>query len=151
MGVKVSGDLDTRDMLKRVDKALLAEFNNVGLKCVRYARNRTAQESWIDQTGNLRSSIGYIVTKDGEVVSKSSFDKVLGPNADKANLDGSQEGESYALSLASEHADGYALVVVAGMDYASNVEALDNKDVLASAEVEGGRWIKERLDRIFKK
>ena len=37
--------------------------------------------------------------------------------------------------LSKKFANGYALVVVAGMNYAEFVEAMENKNVLASAEL----------------
>ncbi len=37
--------------------------------------------------------------------------------------------------LAKQYSDTYALVVVAAMNYADYVEALENKDVLASTEL----------------
>ena len=47
--------------------------------------------------------------------------------------------------LASEYSNTYALVVVAGMNYADYVEALENKDVLASTELWAKRIVDARL------
>jgi hypothetical protein len=48
--------------------------------------------------------------------------------------------------LARKYSDTYALVVVAGMEYADLVEARDSKDVLASTEL----WAKQEIDSVMK-
>jgi hypothetical protein len=53
--------------------------------------------------------------------------------------------------LASLYAETYALAVVAAMDYASFVEARDNKDVLASTELWARGEIQRYLDMAVKK
>lgn len=49
--------------------------------------------------------------------------------------------------LASKYAETYALVVVAAMEYADFVEAMKNKDVLASTELWAKREINQYLDK----
>ena len=95
--------------------------------------------NWNDQTGNLRSSTGYIITVDGMVVSESSFPVV------REGGDGSSTGRSFAKALASLHPTGIALIVVAGMEYASYVEAMDNKAVIAGAEVQARTLVEKML------
>ena len=112
---------------------LVRRLERIGIKAVSFARDRGAEESWYDRTGNLRSSIGYVVVSDGAVTSKYGFTAVSGP--DGGGGEGASEGERFAVRLASEHPTGYALIIVAGMDYAVFVEAMENKDVLASAEL----------------
>lgn len=101
----------------------------LGEKCIIEARDRSQEESWYDQTGNLRSSIGYVIVVDGNIVSTSNFKKV------KNGSNGVLEGKALAEKLASNYKTGYALIVVAGMHYAAYVEAMDNKVVLTSAEL----------------
>lgn len=101
----------------------------LGEKCIIEARDRSQEESWYDQTGNLRSSIGYVIVVDGNIVSTSNFKKV------KNGSNGVLEGKALAKKLASNYKTGYALIVVAGMHYAAYVEAIDNKVVLTSAEL----------------
>lgn len=48
----------------------------LGEKCIIEARDRSQEESWYDQTGNLRSSIGYVVVMEGRIVSMSDFKQV---------------------------------------------------------------------------
>lgn len=103
-------------------------------ECVNRIRDRSAADSWIDHTGNLRSSIGYIITVNGEVATKGGFKPT---NAKSGNGgEGQKHGSEYADSIVSRYSSTpLALVVVAGMEYAVFVEALDNKDVLAATEL----------------
>ena len=64
-----------------------------------------------DRTVNLRSSIGYIILKDGVMVDNDFQGTAEGISAGRAALDLVPKKE------------GYQLVGVAGMDYASNVES----------------------------
>lgn len=111
--------------------------------------------NWIDQTGNLRSSIGYIITMDGKPISTSKFEKVLGPEAEKEGytetVDGTQAGRAYAQSLASIYPNGIALIVVAGMEYASYVEKRDNKTVLAQGEIEAKNLVEQMIRELNSK
>ena len=49
--------------------------------------------------------------------------------------EGVRKGKALIEELSKKFANGYALVVVAGMNYAEFVEAMENKNVLASAEL----------------
>lgn len=103
-------------------------------ECVNRVRDRSAEESWIDQTGNLRSSIGYIITQNGKIVTSGGFKPTNAPNGN--GNEGKRTGEEYANLIASRYSSKpLATVVVAGMEYAVFVEARDNKDVLAKTEL----------------
>lgn len=114
---------------ERVDKIAIQALSNLGDMCVIEARERTQEASWFDQSGNLRSSIGYVIVAHGRIVQYSDFNVV------KQGSDGVKEGKELAEELARKYSSGYALIVVAGMNYAERVEAMDNKVVLASAEL----------------
>lgn len=139
MGIRVSGLQGIERYIKtEVDKvveAFVDDLKYLGEESVKFVKDRSGVESWYDQTGNLRSSIGYVISKDGAVIGKSDFDVV------KNGTEGSREGSSYADSLASQYPTGYALIIVAGMNYAAIVEAIESKDVLASAEL----FLRDRL------
>ena len=132
----------------RIEEVVIRNLRRLGEQCVIHARNRTGEESWYDQTGNLRSSIGYVVGKDGEVIASGGFAQVLNGS------EGSFEGKQYAMELANALSGKYFLIVVAGMKYASYVEEMDNKDVLASsslfAEEELPKMVK-RIDDMLKR
>lgn len=89
-----------------------------------------------DQTGNLTSSIGYCVLRNGKSISESVFDVVN--NGQK----GSDKGRNFLAELADKYNDGIALIVVAGMEYAVYVNA-KGLDVLDSAELQAKEMIKD--------
>lgn len=138
--------------LSEVDRILYKSFEilkneitkclvKLGEECIAKIRDRSKEESWIDRTGNLRSSIGYAVYDYGIKQIESAFQIVRNGN------EGSSEGKKMISQLGSEYSNAYALVVVAGMNYASYVEALENKDVLASTEL----WAKSIVDSRLKR
>lgn len=115
-------------VIDQVDNARIGAINAlnyVGLECVKEARE---SGKYTDRTGNLRSSIGYVVLENGIPVKKGTFDKVLATATEA-------EGKSNELitRLAATYNTGLVLVVVAGMDYAAYVEA-KGYNVLNSAK-----------------
>lgn len=106
-------------------------------------------------TGNLRSSLGYVVAQDGKIIKEGGFKQVQGrgENYEKVffttkaqktvqfwargkagdGSEGSRQGLEYARSLARS-SKGLMLIVVAGMDYASYVNDIHHRDVIDSAE-----------------
>ena len=119
-------------------------LNYLGLLCIKRIRDRSGDESWYDQTGNLRSSIGYAIYSYGRKQIESAFDSVLGSS------EGSEKGRKMVADLASKYSDTYALVVVAAMEYADYVEAIDSKDVLASTEIYAKSEVKRYLEKAIK-
>lgn len=122
------GNLDAtfRAFLAEVERQIIESLCRVGEEAVKLAKLIPPERGFNDQTGNLRSSIGYVVVKDGKPVNVS-FGAVKGGHA------GVNEGQRLALQVGSNYTDGYALVVVAGMNYAVHVES-KGRDVLTSAE-----------------
>lgn len=114
---------------ERAEMLTIRALAYLGDMCVIEARNRSQEESWIDQTGNLRSSIGYVISHNGKIVQISDFKQV------KNGSEGKQTGMDLAKELVQQYTNDYVLVVVAGMNYAEYVEAMNNKVVLASAEL----------------
>jgi hypothetical protein len=72
-----------------------------------------------DQTGNLRSSIGFVIMHDGEIMHEDFTESLAG--TDKAT--GVEKGKEYAKEIGEVYPKGWALITVAGMEYASYVEA----------------------------
>lgn len=70
---------------------------------------------------------------------ESAFAQVL------EGADGSTKGKKMINDLAKEYSRVYALVVVAGMEYAGEVEALDSKDVLSSTRIWATSKVEERV------
>lgn len=141
-------------------------LNYVGLECVKEARE---SGKYTDRTGNLRSSVGYAILEDGKVISKSGFEKVRGQgkNYQLVNFktkqgqivkywakgksgdgtQGSNTGQALINQLASTYNTGLVLVVVAGMDYASYVEA-KGYNVLNSAETLAKTLVPQMLKQL---
>lgn len=121
----------------------------LGEECVKRVRDRSPKDSWNDQTGNLRSSIGYMVLYNGQPVQQGGF--IPTPNAPKGDgSKGRSDGEKFLQETVAEVArdNSFALVIVAGMNYADKVEALENKNVLAGAHlfaVEEWRYMEKAL------
>jgi len=119
-------------------KVVINTLTYIGKQCVNVARSLNTYQ---DQTGNLRSSIGFLVVSDGIVVSQSSFPTV------KKGLKGKANGETFINSLLSQHSNGIVLIVVAGMQYASYVEAM-GLDVLSTAELLAEQKVPEMLTQL---
>jgi hypothetical protein len=104
------------------------------------------------QTGNLVSSVGYAVVQDGQIVTMSSFQAVQG-RPDKNGIplgdgqEGSTTGKAYAKELAMRFPQGYALILVAGMHYASYVQELYHRDVLVSGSLVAEQLVREIQDK----
>lgn len=122
--------------VERWKQAVIYNLQVIGEKCVNEARMKG---SYKDQTGNLRSSVGYILIVDGQVFSESRFDVVAN------GQQGSEDGKSFAESLVKDYPSGIALVVVAGMHYAEYVAA-KGYDVLDSAELLGEQLARKLMD-----
>ena len=131
------------DYAVRVHRATVKVLEYIGEQCVKLAREKG---TYNDITGNLRNSIGYVLVKNGSIISKNFEAKVESKVVSSANGKGILEGEALAAELASRAGKGYALIVVAGMHYAHYVETL-NKDVLDSAE----RWANEQVPRLMQR
>lgn len=128
-------------------KAILV-LARAGEEAVNEARSTVKEHDWMDRTGNLRSSIGYVITEDGSPVTFSKFEKVNGPDRDKATEDGSTTGRAFAARLASE-TRGLALIVVAGMNYAVYV-ADKGYNVLSSSQILAEMRIPELFEGMAK-
>lgn len=126
---------------KIINDKIWYNLSYLGLQCERRVRDRSGEESWFDQSGNLRSSIGYAVYSYGRKLIGSSFGSVLG------GTEGSQKGRQMVDQLAGKYSDTYALVVLAAMEYADYVEAMKSKDVLASIEI----WAKNEVEKYIRK
>lgn len=130
------------DFSLRVHKAVVTALQYIGEECVGIARDNG---SYGDVTGNLRNSIGYVLTHNGDIISQNFEERVASKVVDAANGKGILEGQALAMELAKKAKKGYALIVVAGMHYAYYVETR-GYDVLDSAE----RFCSQRVPVIVK-
>lgn len=113
---------------------ILRKMAYVGEEAVNVARDTSRKGTdYQDQTGNLRSSTGYILVEDGQPLKTSDFRPKAGNSGDGS--EGSEKGRGYAESLAKDCPTGITLAVVAGMPYAAYVAA-KGYDVLDSSKRE---------------
>ncbi|MBB2148809.1 hypothetical protein [Pedobacter gandavensis] len=157
----------TQEYIQRVVKVTQNELIQVGLQFVRDARakipseayhsvagdartaaslaggsvNLSSADGFNDDTGNLRSSIGFILMYDGEVVHQ---DFQLSPRGSDKNS-GLNNGIAYANKLGKEYSSGWAIITVAGMEYASWVEAL-GYDVITGSTL----GAEQKLEKAFR-
>lgn len=105
----------------------------LGEELVKYAReDRSVARHYTDRTGNLRSSIGYVVVQDGRI----AFSAFNG-----ATDEGKTAGRNYAIDVAQSLSnDKTYLVWVAGMEYATYVEA-NGYDVITGS----GNWLESNI------
>ena len=136
---------EVHDMLmreaERVERLTIRALSKLGEQCVTKIRDRAGDKSWYDQTGNLRSSVGYVIAHNKNIIQYSTFNQV------NQGSEGVKTGKDLAKELAKRYSNNYVLIVVAGMNYAEFVEAMDNKDVLASTEL----WAREQVPLMLEK
>ena len=108
-------------------------------------------ERWFDHfqskaEDKLRSSIGYIIAKDGEVVKENFVESDKGTDKTTGKYKGRRLAEEVSLS----HAGGYILVGVAGMEYATAVEA-KGYEVISGANAQCEKYLRDTLKSVFSK
>jgi len=115
-------------ILTRVQKAI-AVCHYVGIAFVNAARTKQTYE---DDTGNLRSSIGYTIAYDGVIK--------------ESNIKGTAEGVARATEVSNElvkkNKGGIVLIGFAGMEYAYHVER-NNFDVITGSIPEARALLSE--------
>lgn len=131
MGIKAAfseGEFRSRAraFIQTDEKLQIELLQELGELCVKHARELPEAESYTDRTGNLRSSIGYVVFKDGVAI-RSFYENTKGGTI------GAQKGRALADQVGKDR-KGLCLIVTAGMHYAIYVER-DGHAVLSSAEL----------------
>lgn len=113
----------------------------IGEELCNHARTITPSHDsggYEDQTGNLRSSIGYRIYRDAEIVQDGGFKNVSGGDGiDQAKNALDNYGLAYSIPT-----NGWTLVIVAGMSYAAYVEA-KGYNVLHLTNIEMKKKIEE--------
>ena len=90
--------------------------------------------SYTDHTGNLRSSVGYIVARDGSIL----IGKFEG------TAEGKSQGQKVAEDVLRENPKGFVLIGVAGMEYAAAVES-KGKDVITGSVPAAKALLKSKI------
>lgn len=132
-------------MLELRKKALIGQLFYIGEECLTQARSG---HKYLNQTGNLCSSIGYCILDDGKIISEGEWKAVAGGKGD--GEEGKKQGVAFLHDLAAKQTTkGIVFLMVAGMPYAQYVEAM-SLDVLDTSEQMAQRKIKDMLNRLFK-
>lgn len=134
--------------MSEIDAYLEEKLDNIDrvlVRCAAEAGERGNNQSrmhhtYIDQTGNLTSSMSYSVTKDGDLVFGGDCEEV------KKGQAGAKEGEKFAKQLTAEFHDNIAVIQSAGVDYAGYVSA-KGYDVLDSGELVAEKTLEKRLTK----
>ena len=137
------------EYMQRISTAVLRNMRYIGEQCITEARKH---HTYKDQTGNLTSSIGYVIAVNGRVISRSEFNAVTVTRTVKkqgkmvtitsTGTDGAKEGLEYAQEVARQFPRDVVLIVVAGRNYAKYVAA-KGYNVLDSAEQQAKRMLAE--------
>lgn len=157
------------DVGVRAEYLILDMLIRTGEEFEKTARQNGDYQNW---TGNLRSSIGYAVLKDGKIIKESAFEKVQGSGANSAIVgfttkegrtvnfhakgksgdgsEGQRIGRELIHELASTYNKGYVLLCVAGMRYAMFVEAIGNRDVITRSAYHAIDFIKTQSKILLK-
>ena len=102
-------------------KLVLTDLGYIGESAVRHARKNHSYKDW---SGNLTSSIGYVIYEDDKPIQMSDFEQVK-PNENFDNsveLNGSEVGKQFAAKISQIAKQKHKLVIVAGMVYAEAVQ-----------------------------
>lgn len=151
--MRVKGDITGLDeYAKRIENEYLNRLADAGEQACQAA---IQSGNYQNITGNLRSSIGFVIAYDGRILREGGFHKIQGrgENMQKVEFatkageqvsfwargdfgDGS-EGARIGLEFARSHISGtrgYAFILVAGMEYASYVSS-KGYDVVDAAQL----------------
>ncbi|WP_312554891.1 hypothetical protein [Empedobacter brevis] len=138
MGIKPNfstSDLDklNQKIIENTMQKCIKAYLYLGENVVSHAKQSVG---FMDQTGNLRSSIGYILFVNGQVYREFYEGKAVGTS----------EGKQFARELVSKARKApIVLVFTAGMNYAYSVES-KGYNVLAASE----NYTKQVADLIIK-
>lgn len=127
---------------------IIFRFEQIGEEAVKIAREKG---SYHDITGNLRSSIGYIILNDGQIVRQGRSETFPGKDGKGDGAKGAAEGQALLNRLKAKFPWGIVLIICAGMEYAAFVENVKHKDVLTSAEHLAESLMKKLLGKLISK
>lgn len=129
--ITIEADFDLDELNSLIDdevenwfEGLVEIYKQAGIDFVERA---VAKATFNNITWNLRSSIGYLILYNGQVVDSYFKDLVAG-------TEGQEVGEDYALFVAKliDEGEGLSMALVAGEEYAYYVEA-KNRDVISGS------------------
>jgi len=131
-----------REALQAIEDATLPLMIKVGVRAVDIARKKMGGKPYQDDTGNLRSSTGFIVFRDGKPIHEDFKPSAAGSDKATGLAVGRQQArEEMAGST------GWGIVLVAGMNYAGWVE---NKgyDVITGGKNDALVWLTQAFNEL---
>lgn len=128
----------------RAEEKMYTLLQAAGEMFVRYARE---SGRYFNHTGNLRSSIGYVIVRDGSVAYSDFKKQDVGTDGEE----GAQKAKRLARELANTYSDGLVLIGLAGMEYALYVEAMESKDVITAANIKTEEWMRKAIQTVFER
>jgi|SRR5690606_30792489 len=133
-----------KEQIEEMDRQTLEAFQRVLARALEIQRAKMrAGGGYNDDTGQLRSSTGGIIYKDGRVLHE---DFQLSPyGTDKSP--GLREGREKALGELRE-TTGWGITIVAGMEYASWVQSRHGLSVLIDAESDINKSLEQAFNEI---
>lgn len=131
-----------REMLAAIEEAMLPKMIQIGRRAVDIARKKMGGKPYQDDTGNLRSSTGFIVFRDGKEVYRDFKPSPAGTDKATGLAIGQEKAEEEMRG-----SEGWGIVLVAGMGYAS---FLENKgfDVMQSGKEDVKRWLTQAFNEL---
>lgn len=129
---------------EEADQKFRVLLQAAGEMFVKYARE---SGKYKDHTGNLRSSIGYVIVNSGEIW-QENFEK---RNVGTDGKEGLTKAKRLAQELANTYIMGLVLIGVAGEDYAVYVEAIESKDVITAANIKTEEWMRKAIRKVFER
>jgi hypothetical protein len=149
MAIKFNGDLDKifGDIYKKFQEQIIPSvIEQLEAVCLEIAAEAKQLNTYTDRTGNLRSSIGYVIYEDGQIVSES-FTPHAGTEGGDGGATGVKTGKQIADTAAQSFPTGIVAVIVAGMDYALYVES-KGYDVISGPTSKLRQLLETRLQDI---
>jgi len=131
-----------REMLAAIEEAMLPKLIQIGQRAVDIARKKMGAKPYQDQTGNLRSSTGFVVYLDGKEVHRDFKLSTAGTDKFTGLTIGQQHAEEEM-----RDAEGWGMILVAGMEYASWVENR-GYDVITGGKNNALIWLTQAFNEL---
>lgn len=143
MGMKIEMSLLNPDKFTEAIEITIQEavYRSMISAVIAAKQNTFSDKLYTDRTNNLRSSIGFVIYKDGKLV--SSYFSQSGTGIEDNGSTGIEVGFAEAEDEAKKNnTKGYICILVAGMGYARSVES-KGYDVIS------GSWL--HFEDMFKR
>jgi len=113
--------------IRKSERDIIKKLSYIGESAISEARENG---DYVDQTGNLRSSVGYVILNNGKTV----LENIQRSDRGTDRSTGVQVAKNFIQEISEKYKNDFVLIVVAGMDYAVYVEAL-GRNVLSSSKL----------------